>query len=129
MLPVLEVFIPSMGRKTKYCISNNNNNNIYLLFDYNSKIKIGQIVACNSYRNPALLAKMISTLDLISNGRVELGIGAGWYEHEFRACNNVRSYCQKTLFLSIIAKGSFLIKLKINYPCFLLLLPCFPLLS
>src|SRR5205814_2271895 len=50
-----------------------------------TKIKIGQIVACNCYRNTALLAKMISTLDVISNGRVELGIGAGWYEQEFRA--------------------------------------------
>lgn len=40
-----------------------------------SKVKLGQVVACNSYRNPALLAKMVSTLDIISNGRVELGIG------------------------------------------------------
>ena len=47
------------------------------------KIKIGQIVVCNSYRNPLLLAKMLSTLDIISNGRVELGIGAGWYEQEY----------------------------------------------
>jgi alkanesulfonate monooxygenase SsuD/methylene tetrahydromethanopterin reductase-like flavin-dependent oxidoreductase (luciferase family) len=37
-----------------------------------NKIKIGQIVACNSYRNPSLLAKMLSTLDVISNGRIEL---------------------------------------------------------
>src|SRR5919197_276539 len=50
-----------------------------------NKIKIGQIVACNSYRNPSLLAKMLSTLDIISNGRVELGIGAGWYEQEYIA--------------------------------------------
>ena len=49
------------------------------------KIKIGQIVTCNSYRNPALLAKMLSTLDVISNGRIELGIGAGWYEKEYLA--------------------------------------------
>jgi F420-dependent oxidoreductase-like protein len=49
------------------------------------KIKIGQIVTCNSYRNPALLAKMVSTLDVISNGRMELGIGAGWYEKEYFA--------------------------------------------
>jgi F420-dependent oxidoreductase-like protein len=47
------------------------------------KVKIGQIVVCNSYRNPALLAKMSSTLDIVSNGRVELGIGAGWYEQEY----------------------------------------------
>ena len=49
------------------------------------KVKIGQIVACSSYRNPSLLAKMLSTLDIISNGRVELGIGAGWYEQEYLA--------------------------------------------
>jgi F420-dependent oxidoreductase-like protein len=49
------------------------------------KVKIGQIVVCNSYRNPSLLAKMLSTLDIISNGRVELGIGAGWYEQEYLA--------------------------------------------
>jgi F420-dependent oxidoreductase-like protein len=50
-----------------------------------NKIRIGQIVTCNSYRNPALLAKMLSTLDVISNGRIELGIGAGWYEKEYVA--------------------------------------------
>src|ERR687887_592986 len=49
------------------------------------KVKIGQIVVCNSYRNPSLLAKMLSTLDIISSGRVELGIGAGWYEQEYVA--------------------------------------------
>jgi alkanesulfonate monooxygenase SsuD/methylene tetrahydromethanopterin reductase-like flavin-dependent oxidoreductase (luciferase family) len=49
------------------------------------KIKIGQIVTCNPYRNPALLAKMVSTLDVISNGKTELGIGAGWYEKEYLA--------------------------------------------
>ena len=49
------------------------------------RIKIGQVVTCNSYRNPALLAKMVSTLDVISNGRMELGIGAGWYEKEYLA--------------------------------------------
>jgi F420-dependent oxidoreductase-like protein len=49
------------------------------------KVKIGQIVVCSSYRNPSLLAKMLSTLDIISNGRVELGKGAGWYEQEYLA--------------------------------------------
>jgi F420-dependent oxidoreductase-like protein len=49
-----------------------------------SKVKLGQVVTCNSYRNPALLAKILSTLDIISNGRIELGIGAGWYEEEYR---------------------------------------------
>src|SRR5919197_392850 len=49
------------------------------------RVHIGQIVTCNYYRNPSLLAKILSTLDIISNGRVELGIGAGWYEQEYIA--------------------------------------------
>ena len=42
-----------------------------------SKIRLGTMVVCNSFRNPALLAKMAATLDVMSNGRLELGIGAG----------------------------------------------------
>lgn len=48
-------------------------------------IRIGQMVTCNNYRNPALLAKMASTVDVLSHGRLNFGIGAGWYEHEYRA--------------------------------------------
>jgi F420-dependent oxidoreductase-like protein len=48
-------------------------------------IRIGQMVSCNSYRHPALLAKMASTVDVLSHGRLNVGIGAGWYEHEYRA--------------------------------------------
>src|SRR6266699_2849894 len=48
-------------------------------------VRIGQIVTCNSYRHPALLAKMASTFDVLSHGRLNFGIGAGWYEHEYRA--------------------------------------------
>jgi len=48
-------------------------------------IKIGQMVTCNGYRNPALLAKIASTVDVMSNGRLLCGLGAGWYEHEWRA--------------------------------------------
>lgn len=48
-------------------------------------IRIGQMVTCNSYRHPALLAKMASTVDILSHGRLTVGIGAGWYEHEYRA--------------------------------------------
>ena len=49
------------------------------------RIRIGQAVTCNGYRNPALLAKMASTVDVLSHGRLNFGIGAGWYEHEYRA--------------------------------------------
>src|SRR6202051_218275 len=48
-------------------------------------VRIGQMVTCNGYRNPALLAKMASTVDVLSHGRLNFGIGAGWYEHEYRA--------------------------------------------
>jgi F420-dependent oxidoreductase-like protein len=50
-----------------------------------SRIRLGQMVGCNSYRNPALLAKITSTVDVISGGRLDWGIGAGWYENEYRA--------------------------------------------
>jgi F420-dependent oxidoreductase-like protein len=48
-------------------------------------VRVGQMVTCNGYRNPALLAKMASTVDVLSHGRLNFGIGAGWYEHEYRA--------------------------------------------
>jgi F420-dependent oxidoreductase-like protein len=49
------------------------------------RVNIGQMVGCNGYRNPALYAKMASTVDVASNGRLYAGIGAGWYEQEWRA--------------------------------------------
>ena len=50
-----------------------------------TKLRVGQVVTCNSYRLPSLLAKMSSTLDAISNGRLEFGIGAGWFEQEYNS--------------------------------------------
>ena len=45
----------------------------------------GHAVLCQSFRNPALLAKMGATLQLLSGGRFMLGLGAGWNEEEYRA--------------------------------------------
>ena len=50
-----------------------------------SKVRLGQMCTCMSYRNPAYLAKVAATVDHVSGGRVEMGIGGGWYEHEWRA--------------------------------------------
>ncbi|MBY6412696.1 LLM class F420-dependent oxidoreductase [Rhodococcus sp. BP-252] len=50
-----------------------------------SRIRLGQMCTAMAYRNPAYLAKVAATVDLVSGGRVEMGIGAGWYEHEWRA--------------------------------------------
>jgi F420-dependent oxidoreductase-like protein len=50
-----------------------------------TRVKVGQMVGCNGYRNPALYAKIASTVDVASHGRLYAGIGAGWYEHEWRA--------------------------------------------
>lgn len=50
-----------------------------------SRVRLGQMCTCMSYRDPAYLAKVAATVDVVSGGRVEMGIGAGWYEHEWRA--------------------------------------------
>jgi F420-dependent oxidoreductase-like protein len=49
------------------------------------RLRLGQMCTCMGYRNPAYLAKVAATTDVISGGRVEMGIGGGWYEHEWRA--------------------------------------------
>ena len=49
------------------------------------RVRLGQVVICNGFRNPALTAKMAATLDTISDGRFELGIGAGWKRDEWLA--------------------------------------------
>ena len=50
-----------------------------------TRVRLGQLVGCNSYRHPSLLAKITSTIDVISGGRLDFGLGAGWYEHEYQA--------------------------------------------
>jgi alkanesulfonate monooxygenase SsuD/methylene tetrahydromethanopterin reductase-like flavin-dependent oxidoreductase (luciferase family) len=49
------------------------------------RVEVGPMVACNSFRNPALLAKMAHTVDEISGGRLVLGVGAGWNQPEYDA--------------------------------------------
>jgi probable F420-dependent oxidoreductase len=51
------------------------------------RVRLVQMVTSMSYRNPALLAKMTSTLDQISGGRVTVGVGAGWFREEYAAYN------------------------------------------
>jgi len=49
------------------------------------RVRLGQMCTCMGYRNPMYLAKVAATVDAISGGRTEMGIGAGWYEHEWTA--------------------------------------------
>ncbi len=50
-----------------------------------TRVRLGHLVSCAGFRNPALVAKMVSTMDVISNGRMELGLGAGWKAEEWQA--------------------------------------------
>jgi alkanesulfonate monooxygenase SsuD/methylene tetrahydromethanopterin reductase-like flavin-dependent oxidoreductase (luciferase family) len=47
------------------------------------RVELGQLVMCVSFRDPSLLAKMASTAQAVSGGRLVLGVGAGWYDHEY----------------------------------------------
>ena len=63
------------------------------------RLRLGVLVTGNTYRNPALLAKLVATVDQISNGRLILGIGAGWYKREHEAFGwefpDVRERCDR----------------------------------
>ncbi|UCG37057.1 MAG: LLM class flavin-dependent oxidoreductase, partial [Candidatus Bathyarchaeota archaeon] len=56
-----------------------------LLVPQTKRIRLGTLVTSQSYRNPALLAKIVASLDIASNGRIDLGIGAGWKDSEYEA--------------------------------------------
>ena len=58
---------------------------ITALAEATSRLRLGVLVSCNSYRNPGLLAKTAVTADHVSAGRIDLGIGAGWMEEEYAA--------------------------------------------
>ena len=55
------------------------------LAEATTTIRLGVLVSCNSYRNPGMLAKIAVTADHVSGGRIDLGLGAGWMEEEYRA--------------------------------------------
>ena len=72
-----------LGRKEAPCLESWTT--LAALGSVTKKLKIGTMVTSVSYRHPSLLAKMATTVDIISGGRLILGIGAGWYEEEYHA--------------------------------------------
>jgi F420-dependent oxidoreductase-like protein len=75
--------IPGVGPRTNWMLEGNTA--LAALAAVTSKVTLGLLVGGVTYRNPALLAKITTTLDVISRGRAIFGIGAAWYEDEHRA--------------------------------------------
>ena len=71
---------PDDARGTPECLTT-----MGALAGLTQRVRIGSLSLCNDFRNPALLAKMIATLDLLSEGRIDVAMGAGWYEPEYAA--------------------------------------------
>ena len=72
--------LPMLGEPSKYMLECYTT--LGALAQHTSKARLAALVTGNTYRNPALLAKTITTLDIVSGGRAQLGIGAGWFELE-----------------------------------------------
>ncbi len=73
----------ALGDKTQPCLEAWTT--LAALAAMTKSLKIGTMVTCVNYRHPSLLAKMATTVDLLSHGRLILGIGAGWNEEEYRS--------------------------------------------
>jgi alkanesulfonate monooxygenase SsuD/methylene tetrahydromethanopterin reductase-like flavin-dependent oxidoreductase (luciferase family) len=75
-----------------------------------SRVRLGPLVACTAFHPPAVLAKMAATVDEVSGGRLELGLGAGWNEAEFRAFGipydrRVARFCEAFTIIAALTAG------------------------
>ncbi|MCY3884148.1 MAG: LLM class flavin-dependent oxidoreductase [Gammaproteobacteria bacterium] len=83
---VADHYLPPPGRKEEERLSAHEGFTIVAaVAGFTSKLRLGHLVLGNTYRNPALVAKMATTVDQISHGRFTLGIGAAWFKREHEA--------------------------------------------